>query len=79
MAWDYCKDVVTRDIRAAVNDYVLSHARPDNLTDEEFAAHVLREMFVTPVIAWHVELAERAAKVQAETEERAKEAEIESD
>jgi hypothetical protein len=70
MTWDYVPDITTRDIRDVVNKYVLTHPRPDNLTDAEYGAHILYELFVKDVLAWHAELAERAAR---QAEERAKE------
>ncbi len=70
MAWDYCRDAVTRDVRSVVNDYICSHPRPDGLSDEQFAAHVLAQLFVVPVLSWHVE---RAARNAAHADEQAKE------
>jgi hypothetical protein len=71
MTWDYVPDITTRDIRDVINKHVLQHPRPAGMDDDDqYAAHILAELFVKPVLAWHTEQAERAAKM---AEERAKE------
>jgi hypothetical protein len=56
MSWQYATESIVFEIRHAANAYVSSHDRPEKLTDEQWGALILHELFTNPVIDWHNEL-----------------------
>lgn len=63
--WQSTTHPAIYEMRSIVNEYLLNHERPANLTDEQYAAHVLAELLVLPVMRWHHEA--NAPKATART------------
>jgi hypothetical protein len=60
--WQSTTHPAIYELRSIVNEHMLNHPRPEGLTDEAYADHILRALLVMPVLRWHAEV---AAKAQA--------------